>query len=64
MDRHFEVSGIHIDGAREASVTIVPGAAGYIVEVRPKNGRKVYRVTLAEAAEMVAWRAAKREVRR
>jgi hypothetical protein len=64
MDRHFKVSGVHIDGAREASIAVVPSAAGFVVEVRPKGGRKVYRVTLAEAAEMVAWRAAKREVRR
>jgi hypothetical protein len=69
MDRHFEVNGVHIDGATTATVTIEPTATathgdGYVFKVRPKHGRKVYALPLALVAEIACWRAAKLEAQR
>lgn len=70
MDRHFDVSGIHLDGAREATVTVEAVVdrktleETYTVKVKPKGKRTEYALPLSLVAEMVAWRAAKLEARR
>lgn len=62
---HFKVAGVHIDGAREASVTIDPRADGStFLTVKPHGKRSEYRLPLAVVAEMVAWRVAKLDAER
>ncbi len=61
---HFTVDGVHIDGAREATVTIEPAGQVLIFKVRPKGKHKSYELRLSDVAEMAAWRAAKMEANR
>ena len=49
----------HLDGAREASVTIKPMPGGILFTVRAKRRRISYTLTLGNVAEMVASRVAK-----
>jgi hypothetical protein len=64
---HFTVP-LHLDGARECTVTIEEhpadreGLRTYVV-VRPKGRRQTYSLPLAAVAEMVAWKVAKERAR-
>jgi hypothetical protein len=49
----------HLDGAREATVTIAPMEAGHLFTVRPKGRHHTYTLALGNVAEMVASRVAK-----
>ena len=63
-DAKFRVCGAHVDGKSEGTLTIeAPKASGTVlVTYRPLHGR-AYTILLAEAAEMIAWRVAKKEAR-
>jgi hypothetical protein len=50
---------LHLDGAREGSVTIAPMPTGFLFTVRPKGRHHTYTLPLANVAEMVAARVAK-----
>jgi len=52
---------IHVDGAREATITI-DRAAGLFM-VRPLRRKKFYELPLSVVAEMVIWKCVKAEVR-
>lgn len=49
----------HLDGAREASVTIKPMPGGFLFTVRPKRRTRTYTLTLGNVAEMVGSRVTK-----
>lgn len=49
----------HLDGAREATVTVAPMEAGFLFSVRPKGRHHAYTLALGNVAEMVAARVAK-----
>ena len=59
----FKVDRIHIDGAKEATVTIDRSSTHTMVEVRPKGKRYTYRLPLRVVAEMVAYKCAKEQAR-
>lgn len=52
---------LRLDGASEATVTIHPVQGGFLFSVRPKGKRREYTLSLAQVAEIVAWRVAKIE---
>lgn len=55
---HLDVTtNIHLDGQREVSVTFTETPQGdYVVEVRPKGKRLVYKGLLSDVAAIVAAR--------
>ena len=57
----FKVDRIHLDGATEATITI-DREGHQLLEVRPKGRRRTYTMSLADVAELVAYRVAKNEV--
>lgn len=56
----FKVEGVHLDGAREATLTI-DREGRQLVEVRPKGRRRTYVLPLADVVMLVAHRVAKNE---
>ena len=57
---HLDVPVSHLDGQREASVTLTETPQGdYVVAVRPKGKRLVYTALLSDVALIVAARHAK-----
>jgi hypothetical protein len=58
---HLDVTtNIHLDGQSEVSVTLTETPHGdYVVEVRPKGKRLVYKGLLSDVAAIVAARHAK-----
>lgn len=58
---HFEVEGLHFDGATKAIVTVETGANGAaaIVRVRPHRGRREVVMSLADLAQIALERDAK-----
>jgi len=50
---------LHLDGEREATVTIAPMDTGFLFTVRPKGRHHTYTLALGNVAEMVAARVAK-----
>ena len=55
---------VHLDGAKEATVTLAPMPGGFLFTVRPKARRHSYTLALANVAEMVASRVAKLDAAR
>ncbi len=61
----FSVTGVHIDGKTEGTLTVEAPRAGItLVSYRPWGSRKEYTLTIGEVAEMIAWRVAKKEAGR
>ena len=55
---------VHLDGAKQATVTIAPMPAGFLFAVRAKGRHQSYVLALANVAEMVASRVAKMDAAR
>ena len=52
---------LHLDGASEVTVTIERGTTHQLVTVRPLGKRGTYTISLANVAEMIAYRVAKNQ---